>query len=74
LLSLVPGVLCPRGESEVCFSVVQAIIVDMVYELAWAGVHNDTVHLYMPLPAVADCNGSCSVVASWGPYQVPFVY
>ena len=49
-------------------------MIDMVDALAGAGVHNHTVHLYRPLPAAADCNGSCSIVASWGPYDVPFVY
>jgi hypothetical protein len=52
----------------------QAVMVDMVDALAGAGVHNHPVHLYILLPATADCNGFCCVVASGGPYQVPFVF
>ena len=49
-------------------------MVDMVDELAIAGIHNHAVHTYRLLPAAADCNRSYSVVASRGPGQVPFVF
>ncbi len=74
LLSLVPRVLCHAGESQVCFSIMQAVMVDMVDALAWPGIHNHAVHRYLLIPTAADCNTSCCVVASRGPAQVPFVF
>jgi len=49
-------------------------MIDMVAAFAGLDFYNIAVHWYILLPAAADCNTSCSVVASREPGCLPFVF
>ena len=70
----VVAVLHASRRPEVGFSIVQAVMVDMVDELPVTGVHNHPVHRYALMPAFTDCSTSCCVVASRKPRCLPFVF